>query len=172
MTTNSLNPFVSDVQALIADCEREIASLTDHIERMKRHHTPFDLSRYESQLKRQKVALVALMGVPCGYHGEGALDVDPVWPTPYGVGFRVQPKPQGIYNIPVFHAPPVQVLRQADLPKGWKMVPVEPTWEMISADGCTRHHDGQDCMHHKNRKRIWQAMLAAAPDNFGDNGPI
>lgn len=58
------------------------------------------------------------------------------------------------------------------VPERWKLVPVEPTWEMLSADGCTRHHDGQDCMHHKNRKRIWQAMLAAAPDNFGENGPI
>ncbi|MCV3301122.1 hypothetical protein [Pantoea ananatis] len=167
MTTNSPNPFVGDVQVLIADCLNDIEEIQYEIS------TYGDESgRRASKLKRQQVALVALMGEPCGYHGEGALDVDPVWPTPYGVGFRVQPKPQGIYNIPVFHAPPVQVLRQADLPKGWKLVPVEPTWEMLSADGCTRHHDDQDCMHHKNRKRIWKAMLAAAPDNFGENGPI
>lgn len=46
---------------------------------------------------------------------------------------------------------------------GWKMVPVEPTWEMLAADGCSKHHEGQECSHHENRKRIWRAMLAAAP---------
>lgn len=101
----------NDALALIADSEREIATLTDHIERMKRHHAPFDLSKYESQLKRQKVALAALTAEPCGYHSEGAMQIDPLWPTPYGVGFRVEPKPNGIYNIPVYHAQPVQVLQ-------------------------------------------------------------
>lgn len=48
-------------------------------------------------------------------------------------------------------------------PDGWKLVPVEPDWEMLSADGCKEHHNGQPCLHHDNRKRIWSAMLAAAP---------
>lgn len=51
----------------------------------------------------------------------------------------------------------------ASVPDGWKLVPVEPTWEMLSADGCKEHHDGQKCLHHDNRRRIWRAMLAAAP---------
>lgn len=48
-------------------------------------------------------------------------------------------------------------------PEGWKLVPVEPSWEMLSADGCKEHHNGQPCAHHENRKRIWCAMLGAAP---------
>jgi len=46
----------------------------------------------------------------------------------------------------------------------WKLVPVVPTWEMLSASGCTDHHQGQHCLHHENRKRIWAAMLGAAPE--------
>ncbi|MFN2095119.1 hypothetical protein ACKVM9_002867 [Pantoea agglomerans] len=53
--------------ALIADCQREIDTLTDHIVRMKKHHAPFDLSRYESQLKRQQIALAALTAPPDGW---------------------------------------------------------------------------------------------------------
>ncbi|MGE4944365.1 DUF551 domain-containing protein [Yersinia enterocolitica] len=49
-------------------------------------------------------------------------------------------------------------------PKKWKLVPIEPNWEMLSADGCKEHHKGETCLHHDNRKRIWQAMLAAAPE--------
>lgn len=47
--------------------------------------------------------------------------------------------------------------------EGWKLVPVEPNREMLSADGCKEHHNGQPCLHHENRKRIWSAMLAASP---------
>ncbi|WP_333617298.1 hypothetical protein [Mixta calida] len=46
---------------------------------------------------------------------------------------------------------------------GWKVVPIEPTWEMLAADGCSKHHEGQECSHHENRKRIWRAMLEASP---------
>lgn len=49
------------------------------------------------------------------------------------------------------------------LPDGWVAVPVEPNWEMLSADGCKEHHNGQTCLHHDNRRRIWAAMLSAAP---------
>lgn len=52
----------------------------------------------------------------------------------------------------------------AAVPDGWTLVPVEPRWEMLSADGCKDHHNGQPCSHHDNRRRIWSAMLAAAPD--------
>ncbi|GJA64082.1 hypothetical protein KAM351_26930 [Aeromonas caviae] len=48
-------------------------------------------------------------------------------------------------------------------PEGWQLVPVEPAFDMLAADGCKEHHDGQKCIHHNNRRRIWKAMLAAAP---------
>lgn len=54
-------------------------------------------------------------------------------------------------------------LNSPAVPDGWVMVPIDPTWDMLSANGCSKHHDGQECSHHENRKRIWRAMLAAAP---------
>ncbi len=54
------------------------------------------------------------------------------------------------------------------VPEGWKLVPIEPSWEMLSADGCKEHHNGQKCLHHDNRRRIWTAMLAAAPGGQDD----
>lgn len=53
---------------------------------------------------------------------------------------------------------PIQVT-----PEGWQLVPVEPAFAMLAADGCKEHHEGQECTFHKNRRRIWAAMLAAAP---------
>ena len=50
------------------------------------------------------------------------------------------------------------------VPDGWKLVPVEPEFAMLAADGCKEHHDGQECNFHKNRRRIWSAMLSAAPE--------
>ena len=52
-------------------------------------------------------------------------------------------------------------------PEGWQLVPVEPTFAMLAADGCKEHHEGQECTFHKNRRRIWAAMLAAAPKHQG-----
>lgn len=45
----------------------------------------------------------------------------------------------------------------------WITVPKNPTWEMLSEDGCKEHHNGQECLHHDNRRRIWRAMLKVAP---------
>ncbi|MDR7875763.1 hypothetical protein, partial [Yersinia mollaretii] len=61
-----------------------------------------------------------------------------------------------LYTTPQLNSP--------EIPDGWKLVPIEPNWEMLSADGCKEHHKGETCLHHDNRKRIWQAMLAAAPE--------
>ena len=49
------------------------------------------------------------------------------------------------------------------VPEGWQLVPVEPAFAMLAADGCKEHHEGQECTFHKNRRRIWASMLAAAP---------
>ncbi|MGE4773660.1 hypothetical protein [Yersinia enterocolitica] len=63
--------------------------------------------------------------------------------------------------LPLYTTPQ---LNSPEIPDGWKLVPIEPSWEMLSADGCKEHHKGETCLHHDNRKRIWQAMLAAAPE--------
>lgn len=63
---------------------------------------------------------------------------------------------------------PVVVTRRAPaVPEGWQLVPVEPDYTMLSADGCKEHAEGQKCLHHDNRRRIWTAMLAAAPKPEG-----
>ena len=52
---------------------------------------------------------------------------------------------------------------QSLMSEGWQLVPVEPAFAMLAADGCKEHHEGQECTFHKNRRRIWAAMIAAAP---------
>lgn len=56
---------------------------------------------------------------------------------------------------------------ELSIPEGWQLVPVEPAFAMLAADGCKEHHEGQECTFHKNRRRIWAAMLAAAPKHQG-----
>ena len=51
-------------QELIADREYEIRHLKEHIDRLSRHHVNFDLSKYESQLERQQIALASLTAAP------------------------------------------------------------------------------------------------------------
>lgn len=212
MTTNSPNPFLGDVQALIADCLNDIEEIQYEIS------TYGDESgRRTSKLNRQKVALVALMAEPCGYHSEGAMQVDPVWPTPYGVGFRVEPKPQGVYKIPVYHAQPVKIMQLPEcnsdkpgelaeraraiiddcnslirrinateqpvssdlaIPDGWKLVPIEPTEDMLihgfesepdelfsSASEWEEYEAMSGCQRASHRALLcWAAMLSAAPE--------
>lgn len=62
---------------------------------------------------------------------------------------------------------PVVVIDKPGVPEGWQLVPVEPAFAMLAADGCKEHHEGQECTFHKNRRRIWAAMLAAAPKYQG-----
>lgn len=59
------------------------------------------------------------------------------------------------------------MLPSPEAPEGWQLVPVEPVFAMLAADGCKEHHEGQECTFHKNRRRIWAAMLAAAPSPYG-----
>lgn len=79
-------------------------------------------------------------------------------------GCWVYGEPTADDNEPLFTRPAPAINLTEMVPGGWKLVPVEPDWEMLSADGCKEHHNGQPCLHHDNRKRIWSAMLAAAPN--------
>ena len=53
----------------------------------------------------------------------------------------------------------------ATVPDGWKLVPVEPTEEMmLHNSGCQRHSwDDADCALRQTRRLVWAHMLAAAP---------
>lgn len=63
MTTNSPNPVDFDVQALISDCQAEIAELEKALTTWGDAWTPY----LQSKLKRQQVALSALTAEP-EYH--------------------------------------------------------------------------------------------------------
>ena len=65
-------------------------------------------------------------------------------------------------QVPDHPEQPLDMVRE-----GWQLVPVEPAFAMLAADGCKEHHEGQECTFHKNRRRIWAAMLAAAPKHQG-----
>lgn len=67
------------------------------------------------------------------------------------------PKRMGQATMPLYAAPPAAA-NQAGIPEGWKLVPKEPTREMLLA-AYERNHDGTTTLYHK----MWAAMLAAAP---------
>lgn len=51
------------------------------------------------------------------------------------------------------------------VPDGWKLVPIEPTKEMmLNGSSCQHHgHDDLTCIQRQARRGIWSKMLAAAP---------
>ena len=53
----------------------------------------------------------------------------------------------------------------ATVPDGWKLVPVEPTKEMmLHKSGCQHHAwDDAECSMRQTRRLVWAHMIAAAP---------
>lgn len=108
MTTNSPNPVDGDVQALIADCQAEIAE----IEKMLAlwGAVPY----LKSQLKRQQLALASLTAVPddrivddgC-YQRIGCVQVSDKLNCTWPLGTQF------------YTAPPAQLLRPVELPGGF-----------------------------------------------------
>ncbi|MDG9854148.1 hypothetical protein N7403_09825 [Pseudomonas nitroreducens] len=56
------------------------------------------------------------------------------------------------------------------VPDGWKLVPIEPTKEMMLNGSSCQHHDHDDmsCIQRKMRHGIWSKMIAAAPAQGGE----
>lgn len=54
---------------------------------------------------------------------------------------------------------------EATVPDGWKLVPVEPTKEMmLHKSGCQHHAwDDAECSMRQTRRLVWAHMIAAAP---------
>lgn len=82
-------------------------------------------------------------------------------------------------KIMLYTAPPVQPVSEPKLPEGWKLVPIEPTEEMI-VEGFESEPDKtfskpevweeyaamSGCKQAAHRAKLcWAAMLAAAPDS-------
>jgi len=103
MTTNSSNPVDGDVQALIADCQAEIAE----IEKMLAlwGAVPY----LKSQLKRQQVALAALTAEPVGWRD---------YQSDSGVRWKQGEIFYGLtpHRAPLYTTPPAQLLRTVQLP--------------------------------------------------------
>ena len=113
------------------------------------------------------------------YEYANPIDGSPVWrdtPGYWNAQFPRSSKP--LYALP--GAQPAPSLASGDVslisegktqqapsvPHGWKLVPIEPTEEMMMRDSsCQKHaHDDQSCVHRTNRRWIWKTMLAAAPE--------
>lgn len=126
MTTNSPNPVDGDVQALIADCQAEIAE----IEKMLalRGAVPY----LKSQLKRQQVALASLTAQPddrivddgC-YQRIGCVQVSDKLNCTWSLGTQF------------YTNPPAQILRPVEKPQSFYGVIQDGKSVMLSA------YDGQ-----------------------------
>lgn len=103
MTTNSPNSVDGDVQALIADCQAEIAE----IEKVLAIDEYAAISHLQSKLKRQKVALAALTAKPIIWNTgfiQNATDAD----------FNHERTEN--HDVPLYTTPPAQLLRPVELP--------------------------------------------------------
>lgn len=74
------------------------------------------------------------------------------WQTQFGAGGRVQ---AASYTVPLY-SNALAAPHAGAVPDGWKLVPVEPTAEMLGAG--LRHVQGMASM-----PSAWHAMLSAAP---------
>ncbi|WP_194761198.1 hypothetical protein [Pantoea ananatis] len=115
MTTNSPNPVVGDVQALIADCQAEIEDLKRSIDRCDAIGTTEYLYQLQSKLKRQYAALDALTAEPAAYTDAEELE------TLRKGTFADMFTPHETYKadqlwIPLYTTPPAQLLRPVELP--------------------------------------------------------
>lgn len=154
-------------QALIKDTKETIDVLETYIARLKGHTT--DLSRFESQIKRQKIALAALQAKPACYaHRLINTLSGTVYPWAYGLDER---KPDECSGFTVEVKPLYSVSPAPAVPDGWRLVPVEPTDEMLAAamecDDVVfdKEDDTAFCVQFDN---IYSAMLEAAPEPEGD----
>ncbi|HEN3587721.1 TPA: hypothetical protein U5E11_002304, partial [Yersinia enterocolitica] len=100
------------------------------------------------------IALAAKRAEPVGYLEQNHLDYlrsgsdADIWPE------------GGAGDIPVYLAPQ---LNSPEIPEGWKLVPIEPTRQMMS-----QGHFAMGGTDRGKFMRIYQAMLAAAPEK--ENG--
>lgn len=108
MTTNSPNPVDGDVQALIADCQADIAELEKRLTTWGAEWIPY----LQSKLKRQEVALAALTAEPVAFITEKNL-------KSLRKGLHdcfVKRQPVMVRPISLYTTPPAQLLRPVEFP--------------------------------------------------------
>lgn len=59
-----------------------------------------------------------------------------------------------------------QAVKAQAVPEGWKLVPVEPTPEMMLHGSDCQHHawNDKECPMRNSRRSIWKHMCEAAPE--------
>lgn len=130
MTTNSPNPVDGDVQALIADCQAEIEKLEKAIKNINSYVKPAYrnecLSKCQSELMRQQIALAALTAEPVIYAIQNEEERKNGYMNEFsssGIGGYVNPEKYGLTELPLYTTPPAQLLRPVEKPTtkciGW-----------------------------------------------------
>lgn len=161
-------------QALIEDCQDEISKLERAIRNVNSYAKPAYrdefISEYQSQIKRQQIALGALTAQPVAWGIKSQLD----WLSGHKYLEADLFSQQRFDEVPLFtRAAPASDL----VPKGWKLVPVEPTESMIV--GGFESVPDEDfsepevweafqmmsgCQQAAHKARLcWSAMIDAAP---------
>lgn len=108
MTTNSPNPVDGDVQALIADCEAEIAELEKRLTTWGEAWIPY----LQSKLRRQQIALASLTAVPTFSTSVPQKDI-------VDDGFIGSLFGPDVFAIKLYTTPPAQLLRPVELPQSF-----------------------------------------------------
>ncbi|VEE71650.1 hypothetical protein [Yersinia pseudotuberculosis] len=143
-----LNSFtVEEIEEIIRSCQQEI------------HNTPtsdeFPVSP-RLLLSLARIALAAKRAEPVYQYQSGVCtfdDIEWVWDD-CDKGFYEQYDPTRrriVYTTPQLNSP--------EIPDGWKLVPIEPTRQMMS-----QGHFAMGGTDRGKFMRIYQAMLAAAPE--------
>ena len=69
---------------------------------------------------------------------------------------------------PLYAHPGAQAQPAPSVPEGWKLVPIEPTHEMVKACASAARAYMQEYGENSPRRVMWAAMLAAAPKPEGE----
>mgnify|MGYP000967535252 FL=1 len=92
-------------------------------------------------------------------HDAAEVELARIWTKVEAIRAKQATKPK---HSPLPQAAPVAQLSEP--PEGWVLVPIEPTPKMIDATfNHTQERDGLPESHNTRNKRIWRAMLSAAP---------
>lgn len=117
MKSNSPNQVDGDVQALIADCQAEIAELEKHLTTWGEEWSPY----LQSKLKRQQIALAALTAEPDGFRvrnkkiSQDNEIYDDRFTGEKCINNTTQPEDYEIYAI--YRKPPADSVRHMLMPK-------------------------------------------------------
>jgi hypothetical protein len=113
------------------------------LEALLRVKEEFSIHQMDTAITAIKQALAAPVQEPVGWMNPHGGFLSASYIDNFASGLDKE-----IHNIPVYTTPPAQ---PAPVPKGWKLVPIKPTMQMVNAIADTD----------PERESIWEAVLAA-----------